>query len=67
MKKQKNIMGKKITLEQFEQYYQDYALNFVTYKSYDLNFEQVCFMKHVIGEKDFNKLITEMDLKRKHG
>jgi len=60
-------MGKKVILEQFEQYYQDYALNFITYKSYDLNFEQVCFMKHGIDKKDFDKLIIEMDLKRKNG
>ena len=49
------------TLEEFRRYHLDFIKNFRNkYLLYDLNFKEVCWMKHNIKSEEFEKLIKKL-------
>ncbi len=55
-------ISKMTTLEEFRSYHLDFIKNFRNkYLLYDLNFKEVCWMKHNIKSEEFDKLIRKLE------
>jgi|TARA_Y100000361_G_scaffold153215_1_gene174486 hypothetical protein len=60
------MIKRKVTLEEFKEYYQDFLRNYLNeYRFLDLDFKSICFMKHGISGEEFDILIQEHERSKK--